>query len=348
MIIYYSLILIICAMAFFSLVLKKKKNRSKVVLYFSSIGIILIQGLRATSVGNDIHVYLRGLGLANGMNFLSGDRLYNFEIGFSLFTQLMARLGINEIQFLFLIAAMIIIPISVTIYKKSVSSSLSIIMYICLGFFTFSFSGIRQSIALAITFYSFKYIEERRFIKFLLLVVLATTFHKTAIIFLPAYFLYPIKIKGKHIMVIFILLALINLFKSRIYSLIYYLYRGYSPIIEDTGAYTLLFIMIAVYVSSFIFDKKKINKKSYIAYQNFLLMAIIVQVFASISNTIMRAGFYYYIFIILLIPEIISKQENRYFRLIATMIAILISLAFFQFQTGSGYLNVSPYRFFWE
>lgn len=348
MVIYYVFISLVLITAMITNDIKNYKLKTRIVMTVSSIGIILIQGLRHQSIGHDIQSYLVGLRLSKDMNFLSGDILYNYEIGYSIFLQTLARLEVGDQEFLFLVASIIIIPIAYTIGKKSKIPTLSIIMYICLGFFLFTFSGLRQSIAFAITFFSYNYIENRNFKKFILSIVIAVLFHKSAIIFVFAYLLYKVRINEKYLIFVLGSLFTIGLFKEQIYIFIHIIYKGYPTVLESTGAYTMLIIMVIIYICSYLFTKPSQINNSFIAYRNYLLMAIAIQIFASISNIIMRAGFYYFIFIILLIPELINQQNNRYMRLIIIMVSILIALAFFQFQAGSGYLNITPYKFFWN
>ena len=60
-------------------------------------------------------------------------------------------------------------------------------------FFCMSLGGIffvRQTIAVVISFFSIKYIIQRRIWMFLLMIILASTFHRTAVIFVFAYFVF--------------------------------------------------------------------------------------------------------------------------------------------------------------
>ena len=134
--------------------------------------------------------------------------------------------------------------------------------------------------------------------------------------------------------------------RSKIFLLVYQLFKGQQGQLEYTNAYTMLFVMIFVLILSYVFGSKKdlnIN-----AYKNYLLVAIFLQIFASQTNTIMRTGYYYYIFITLLIPEVIKNQRDSKIRILAIGIIVVALLYFFQITTGNGYLNVSPYYFYWE
>jgi len=130
--------------------------------------------------------------------------------------------------------------------------------------------------------------------------------------------------------------------------MLYSLYRGFEGQIEATNAYTMIFVMISVLIFSYIFGSKDKENLKFNAYKNYMLVAIFIQIFASQSNTIMRAGYYYYIFITLLIPEVIKNQKDEKIRVIAVGVLVVALLYFFQVTTGNGYLNVSPYFFYWE
>lgn len=351
MIIYYLLIILIGMVSIITINNRNVNRRNKIVVIISSVAIVLVQGLRSPYVGIDLFKpggYLPALRMAQYMDFFNGDKLFNFEIGYSLFTQAFSKLNVSDQFYLFVLAISIIAPIAYIIYKYSKSVGLSIFIYITLGFFTFSFSGIRQAIAMAITFFSFKYVRERKLSKFLLLILLATTFHFSAIIFIFAYTLYRIKIKDIHIILMLPFTAFIYIKKVEIFLFFYKFYKGYLGQIENTGAHTMFLVMIFVFVISCIFENKKTFNADYNAYKNYLLVAIFVQSFASLSSTIMRLGHYYFLFIILLIPEVIKTQKDKHVRAVAVGILCLALLYFFQMTTGSGSLNVSPYYFFWE
>lgn len=75
----------------------------------------------------------------------------------------------------------------------------------CANIFT-----VRTNMAVALCMYSVKYIEEKKPVKFIIMVVVATMFHFTAIIFLPAYLIYNIKLNYKWMVRIFFLFILVR------------------------------------------------------------------------------------------------------------------------------------------
>lgn len=72
---------------------------------------------------------------------------------------------------------------------------ISLIVFLSSSFyFVYALSGIRQGIAMSIALYSLRFIVDRRLVLFLLLTALAVSFHTSAILFAPAYFVFRRKI----------------------------------------------------------------------------------------------------------------------------------------------------------
>ncbi|WP_338655187.1 EpsG family protein [Sporosarcina psychrophila] len=346
--VYYGLILWIGIVALLSLAIRNIETKNKFIIILSSLGIILVQSLRSPSVGVDVIGYLIGYELIESIDVFSNDKLFNYEIGYMIYSLIFAKLNFSNQIYITVIVLSIIIPVAYTLYKNSKNLSISIFIYITLGFFAFSFSGLRQMIAIAIVFYSFKYIKERKIIKFLLFIFLGWTFHISAIIFIFAYPLYFIKLKLRHFIMIIPLFIIIYLLRSSIFLRIYQIYKGEEGEVVITNAYTMLLVMILIYLLSYVFGSVKNVNLNLNAYRNYLLISIFIQIFASQSNIAMRAGYYYYIFVTLLIPEVIKNQKDPKIRIISVYMLIAALLYFFSITVGSGQMNITPYNFFWN
>lgn len=347
MLIYYFLILLVGLVALLSKNVKDEQKRNKIVIGLACLGIFFIQALRAEFVGTDLRSYLPAFQMVDSINIFAGEKLFNYEIGYLLYSQFFSTLNFNTQWYLSIVAITIIGPIAYTWYKNSKMPGLSVFIYISIGFFTFSFSGLRQAIALAITFVSFKFIQERSLLKFLLCVILAMSFHLTAVIFVLAFPLYKIRVKPIHYVPIILGLVIIFIYRTKLFLSIFRLYRGVAGEVVKTNAYTMLIIMILVLLLALIFGSKNINDFNFNSYKNYMLVAILIQILATQSNTIMRAGYYYFIFITLLIPDVFKNQLDQRIRIFGVGTLIVALLYFFKTTTGNGYLGVSPYQFYW-
>ncbi|EGT0697076.1 hypothetical protein GW966_14775, partial [Clostridium perfringens] len=169
-----------------------------------------------------------------------------------------------------------------------------------------------------------------------------------AFIFIIAYPLYSLKLRSKELIFVFLSLVLIFLLKTKIFNIIYFIWINETNNSTNINAYTMLIIMIFVYILAIIMSKNSNNDNIINACKNYMLMSIVIQIFASESNVVMRAGYYYYIFITLLIPNIIEIQKDKLIKNMGLILLIILLIIFYYLTTHNGYLNVVPYKFFWS
>jgi hypothetical protein len=170
-------------------------------------------------------------------------------------------------------------------------------------------------------------------------------------------FMYPLyhaRITKKWLYVVVPILALCFVFNRQIFgslSLILEQYTEYDTEITSTGAYTMLILFGAFVVFSFLIPDENKMDAELIGLRNFLLMAFALQMFAPLHTLAMRMGYYYMIFIPLLLPKIIACRSRRWNQVAIlgrhVMVAFFL-LYFFATASGGGGLHVFPYHFFWE
>ena len=111
------------------------------------------------------------------------------EGGFALLVKLSRSLD-NNGQHLILSCSFITIGLyCLTIYKHSASFQFSILLYLLMGDWQGSFNAIRQYLGAAVLFSGHRYILERDYRKYFLIVLIAASFHKTALVMILPYFL---------------------------------------------------------------------------------------------------------------------------------------------------------------
>ena len=328
------------------------KDKKRTIVFLCILAIVFLQGLRAYTVGIDLRNYIPAFLMSDRWNLVSGFRYQNYEFGFSLLLHSLRKMGFNETGLLFFISGTIHLLIGYIIYRYSKMPVISFVVYICMGIFAFTFSGLRQSIAISILFFSYEYIKNRELIPYLLCIGLSMSMHASAIVFLPAYWLFNIRIR--RVGFIAIILATIGIFAYRrpLYVLIYSLYKGGYPLVKDTGAYEMLLLMILIYMSSYLFDVKS-NRAGNVdvdlnAYRNFMLIAVIIQIFTSQSDVIGRAGYYYFIYACLLIPEFVNKLSGKQRFVVVSALVLFLFFFFWWTTLRTGSMSVVPYSFYWQ
>lgn len=103
--------------------------------------------------------------------------------------------------FVFIVSAICVLPKVYYIYKVDTNKYLMLLCYYCSVFLSFDMGIIRQGMSFSIILISVKYIRERKPIKFVIVVFLASLFHTTSIMFLFAYLLGVKETKDKTIII---------------------------------------------------------------------------------------------------------------------------------------------------
>ena len=140
----------------------------------------------------------------------AGSGVINYEYGYIILNYLIKQLSDSYHIFLLVMTSLI------CVLKYKATLKISPFPLITLGcWFAYSFGNIfsvRQDIAIAITLFSICAIQEKKCREFILLVILATFFHRSSICFLPAYWIYHSPFSIKRWSLIFIGAILIGYF----------------------------------------------------------------------------------------------------------------------------------------
>ena len=166
MIYYTGLIIAISALRLLSQNLEEKQL--KIVFFMGTTLLLgLFQGLRAQTVGTDVPGYL------GYFNFIANNgKEAPWEMGYVLFVRLLQSIGISFQGSLLVFSFIIQTPIIYTICKHSTKPLLSVFVYFAFGEFLFTFSGLRQAVAMSFTFASYGFIKEKKPIRFLIMILL--------------------------------------------------------------------------------------------------------------------------------------------------------------------------------
>lgn len=276
----------------------------------------------------------------------------NMETGWLLYNKLIS-LFTHDIQlYLAITAALPIILISYTIYKHSVNIIFSFYVFACFGLYHFSFSGLRQATALAITFFAYNFLYEKRPYKFIALVLLASTFHTSSILFLGVLFLRNRELKSMKGIIYVILILLLTSFLRTIVPFITQILYGserYESLGDEGGAITMFFIYIAIFIGSY-FIGGNINREREMYFLRW--MALLSAMFQSLgfisTGSITRIAYYFLVFYLLFFPAFIYQIRDPRPRRAIMILVVLFLVVFHYMVNNSGYLNVIPYHFFWE
>ena len=322
---------------------KKRYGKSKVLLRFF-LGIIAFQmicliGFRDVSIGIDTKAYLRRFDYYKTftLNQIFSDKLQ--EHGYSLIIKGTALLYDNFDFFKIIVAVISIVPIVVTILKCSKNPFLSLLIFIAFDYYAFIFSGMRQGIAYALCILSFLCIQNKKPVKFILL------------IFLPAYWIANIKMNRYTLAGLGLVFIVAVIFKNKFYDLVengLYSTVDHAYEAKNTGAFTLLVRQFVIAVAMLFFVGK--NEFECISNYNRFTMLVctgaILTIFATIGSNAQRAANYYCMFLIFGIPELLDNLEDSMVKRIVNYTVIVGVLAMFMYDIFTDGYKIIPYKTF--
>jgi len=212
----YIYILILALAMVSALCLTRKRVQPKLYLAFWMVGLAFFVGLSDMLGGYDRYIYgevfdsiadQTRVGVPLGeYEYLGHDN----EIGYQYFNILFSFITAN--RYIFILCETLIIYFILYLSLKNYLSNQAVFILLFLGlFFFFTFTYIREILAVAVVGLSYKYILERKFIKFFALFVVAVFIHNSTVVFFLFYFIPIRKYSKTTVVVIAILLLLVGL-----------------------------------------------------------------------------------------------------------------------------------------
>lgn len=264
---------------------------------------------------------------------------YSYEYGFLLFNWVIVNLTGSWKLYIIICYAIIYFCSFRFIFNNSSNIYISVILLITLGFYGFSLTGLRQTIAMSICIWSYEYIKKRNFIPFCVTMLLAFSFHKSAIVFFPLYFLGSMKLRPFNFILIILFCLIIVSFSSIIMEYFNDVFdKSYGR--EVFGSYIGRFINLIIYIIiliisylAYLTDKNYFNvfnnKYNTFIYSFILGITIYSLQFFNIGISSRISMYFIDIFIYVFITNIISEFKHKSDRNILYLCFVVFSIILF-------------------
>ena len=138
---------------------------------------------------------------------------------FSVIARFFYNLGFSVEAWMGMIALLFAVCFCYFVYKNSKNAWMSSLIMFAM-YFSFTLTGLRQTMALAFICLAFNCIMEKSPTKFVAFVIIAMLFHSSAILFLPAYLIARQKVGFKQIIYIIVVFVVANFFPDVFRTLI--------------------------------------------------------------------------------------------------------------------------------
>ena len=279
-----------------------------------------------------------------------------FEPLFVAYTKLLSLTGMNFR--LYLTITNFITYLSVFSFAKKHSKSywLSIYIFITYGFYLSTYNLLRQYMAVALILCALNYLIDRRILAFLIMVIIASLFHYTAIfcfLLIPFYFVH---LNLKVILLYFLLCLFIWSINERIvnYLLTLPFKTAYIAIAVRGEGYVLLSVFMLIFLGSMLIcPPKRWNggKNSHIRLFFYLIMmTILLQILSLQFSLFVRVTLYFFLPAMLLFPNILITQSDNSSVYFSILIILILFFIWFlsNLHRGLDLGQLIAYKFMWE
>lgn len=234
-----------------------------------------------------------------------------------------------------------------TITRYSIAIGLSYLLFVFVGTWHGSFNGVRQFLACAIVLAGHRFILDRKWIKYLLVVVIAASFHFSALAMLGLYAVPNRRLRLRTVLVVMATavaalyasdaaLTLLDLVKDD-FIVTDYVMRSIHPL-----RVAVALLPVLLYWSPGV----RTEADGEWFYRNIAVVHAAVMLAASWSAYMARFGLYTTAFLPLLLPRLIDFPDRRLTFLVRSVVVILYSGYWYIEVSSSSALNSFRFVFY--
>lgn len=358
----YIAIMVVCL--YFSL--GGKTQKKKCIIAVSTI-MTLFSGFRSWWYGDLVKYYTRYLNESTSslreLYKTNGLRNIGLTVANKFAYSLFGEYGYEVL--LFLIALFSAYTLGKLIAMYSSSSYWSYLMYLSMGFYAFTLSGLKQTIAMSFCCLAMIALLQDNIKRFLIMVGLGALFHAPALVFLVAYPFSRKKFDKWYVIVVATLMTAMYLYRNQLVYFFEDAYRSEAAADamlarEVSGVGGRFIGMMLIMMLAMMLRPLTLKDRIYTKVFNVMVLAAAFQMMSVFNNTYTRLADYFSQFVVLFVPmfmqPITSKKEwayrkassiiqNTEIRLMLSVGITLFSIWFFNNQL-SGIDN--KILFFWE
>lgn len=365
----------------------RSARNKRLFLIFSFGLMILVAGLRAPSVGIDLAVhYAKRFEQITAYSWTQIPKFSvysSYEIGYCYYCKLISMINSNVQFFIFVTSAIVYGIMGYLIYKKSSDVIFSTMLVIFGCQYYMYMNIIRQALAVSIVLLGYIFLDKSQrsimdYVKFAFFVLIASTFHDSAILCLIMIVFDRMQFKRRDILISGAITALCYVLYSKVFILVANLISNdsgsYASYMEKAGENvsninrqsitSLILTAGAFFIGVYILvwknrrhiknmDSKEVyvltRNESFLLYMG--LLATICRLLIFKMNIINRFSYYFVPFIVLLYPYAINQityVPNRKIIRTAVYLAYGIYFIWMTVSFAEKFYGAVPYVPFWK
>ena len=308
-------------------------KQRKWLFILGCLGLWLFVGLRSDNTGADTIGYVKSFHTIANIRWDGMVEAYNRDHGFYYFVKLLREITDSSLVFKLVTAFASLIGVFDLCWNNTKRPVLALYFYVTIGNLGFVLTGLRQAIAMSICLLSIRFIQKRKLIPFVLLVLIAAQFHHSAYIFLVMYFLGTRRVDVLN-MLITIGVTIVAYFSYERLLDIANEVLDYNYEVEELSNGGIFFaILIIILVLALITKSNWMKDIKERVVMNTGILAIVIWVFRLISRTAERPSMYFLNAIPVVLSESIDSMENKQDKMLVELGAIALTFAFYAYRS---------------
>ncbi|MBQ9150944.1 MAG: EpsG family protein, partial [Clostridia bacterium] len=210
------------------------------------------------------------------------------DVGYYVFQKLIRSATDHFEVYLAVVAALSLVSLWLFYRKESESPLLTIALFLTVAPFTMYFSGLRQILAMALAVPAWYCAKHKKWLLFLAAVLLTATLHRSGFVIVLLYPLYHVRITKKWLLFLAPAWLAVLVFNKPIFTWMIRLMGENEYEVSDTGAYTVLLLLLLFTAYSFIIPDEDQMDGDTAALRNILILSVFIQCFAPVHPLAMR------------------------------------------------------------
>jgi hypothetical protein len=307
----------------------------------------IIVGMRNVNLGlNDtVNVYYpRFHSILNyGFWYIFTLKDYGFQILTYIFTRLVGdNFKLYTTVFVFPYMA----AVSFLIYKYSNRPWLSYIVFVSLHYFEISYTLMRQVLAMSVLCVALHFLIEKKYGRFLLLVLVASSFHAISLVFVILLIFEYCKPRKWMIIPLLVIIGVCIMYPQKVMGIAYNLidYDRFSRYAYSNRTKNLIFFYMNVVMwgaELLMYNRKKNNRAWMIMFACSSVCLAISPLTIALGE-MSRVAYLFGIFHIIILPDMADRMKSGFSRQITVCLVASFFIMYFLLFMGSQ-VNIIPY-----
>lgn len=348
----------------------KPSKPKNLIFLFLAFGQLYMLTVFRFSIGFDYNMYAQAFIDLQTQDFWNFT-YYDWEYGFVLLTKLLGIILPSYTSYFAVIALITLIPVAVFIYQNTEKVWLGTFMYICFFLFFMQMNFLRQAIAVSISLFAWQFIRKKKFFKFVLVILIASLFHSTVLVMIPFYFITKMRPTGKQVIFYGYALTIFYFSSMGIINLVTkFFHQEYNNTEFILEGISLVYVVVPIII--LVFTMINADKMLKLKPDNRYVISMVFagtffMVIMARHSILERFSYYFFIYIALLVPELISSVEKYGFgriknnamlpdetppenikafkkqSVILTLVIFVLSYALFTYGMSENAHGVTPY-----